>query len=136
MARRPVLEIDGVKYPNVYEVSYELYTAKDETGRPTDRAHAGTIKVKIESDKDGKVDIARWAMDTSKPNWKAGKVTFKNPDDATMKELSWEEGFITRFEEIIPHIKDRPDDQVYQYFEISCHKLKVGDSEIDNRWEE
>ncbi len=32
MARRPILEIDGVVYKNVYEISYELYTAKDETG--------------------------------------------------------------------------------------------------------
>ena len=46
MARRPVLEIDGVVYKNVYEVSYILYTAKDETGRPSDRAHAGIIAVK------------------------------------------------------------------------------------------
>ena len=136
MARRPFLEIDGVKYDNVYEVSYELYTARDETGRPSDRAHAGTIKICVESDPEGNVDIARWAMDSSKPNWKAGKVTFHNPDDAIMKELTWEEGFITKFVETIPHIKDRPQDQIYVYFEISCHKLIVGDAEVDNRWQE
>lgn len=134
MARRPTLEIDGVTYKNVYEVSYELYTAKDETGRPSDRAHAGTIKVTRESDE--KSDIARWAMDSSKPNWKAGSVIFRNPDDSSMKTLKWEEGFITAYHETIPHIKDRPDDQVYEYFEISCHKLSIGDAEIDNRWEE
>jgi len=134
MARRPVLEIDGVVYKNVYQVSYELYTAKDETGRPSDRAHAGTIKVKRESDESS--DIARWAMDSSKPNWKSGKVTFKTPDDSEMKQLTWEEGFITKYEELIPHVKERPDDQVYEYFEISCHKLVIGDAEIDNRWEE
>lgn len=134
MARRPTLEIDGVTYKNVYEVSYELYTAKDETGRPADRAHAGTIKITRESDE--KADIARWAMDSSKPNWKAGSVTFKNPDDATMKELKWEEGFVTAYQETVPHIKDRSDDQIYEYFEISCRKLMIGDAEIDNRWEE
>lgn len=134
MARRPTLEIDGVVYKNVYAVSYALYTAKDETGRPSDRAHAGVIKVTRESDETS--DIARWAMDSSKPNWKAGRVTLRNPDDAAMKELTWEEGFITKYEEMVPHIKDRPDDQVYEYFEISCHKLAIGDAEIDNRWEE
>lgn len=134
MARRPVLDIDGMTYKNVYEVSYELYTAKDETGRPSDRAHAGVIRVTRESDAD--TNIARWAMDSSEPNWKAGKVTFKNPNDATMKELSWEEGFITRYEEKIPHIKNQPDDQVYEYFEISCHRLSIGEAQIDNRWEE
>jgi len=134
MARRPTLEIDGVVYKNVYAVSYSLYTAKDETGRPADRAHAGVVKVTRESDETS--DIARWAMDSSKPNWKAGRVTLRNPDDAAMKELTWEEGFITKYEETVPHIKDRADDQVYEYFEISCHKLAIGDAEIDNRWEE
>ena len=75
-------------------------------------------------------------MDTSKPNWKGGKVEFKNPDDATMKELVWEEGFITYFKEHIPHVKEHPDDQIYQEVHISCHKVIVGDAEIDNRWEE
>ncbi len=134
MARRPVLEIDGVVYKNVYEVSYVIYTAKDETGRPSDRAHAGTIKIKRESDE--KADIARWAMDSSKPNWKAGKVSFKTPDDSEMKALTWDEGFITKYEEVVPHIKDSPDAQVYEYFEISSHKITIGDAEIDNRWEE
>jgi len=134
MARRPVLEVDGVVYKNVYKVTYELYTAKDETGRPSDRAHAGTIKITRESDENS--DLARWAMDSSKPNWKAGKVTFKTPDDSEMKQLSWEEGFITKYEETIPHVKANPDDQVYEYLEISCHKLVIGDAEIDNRWEE
>ncbi|MDX9857485.1 MAG: type VI secretion system tube protein TssD [candidate division Zixibacteria bacterium] len=134
MARRPIVEIDGVAYKNVYSVKYTLYTAKDETGRPSDRAHAGLIEIIREADE--KSDIARWAMDSSKPNWKAGKVTFKSPDDSTMKELTWEEGFITHYVETIPHIKHSPDEQVYEEFHISCRKLVIGDAEIDNRWEE
>jgi len=134
MARRPTLEIDGVVFKNVYEVSYVLYTAKDETGRPSDRAHAGVIVVKRESDESA--DIARWAMDSSKPNWKSGKVTFKNPDDAAMKELSWEDGFITSYEEHVPHIKDKPDEQIWESFEISVQKLSIADAEVDNRWQE
>lgn len=135
MARRPILEVDGVAYKNVYQISYELYTSKDETGRPTDRAHAGLIKVTRESDENS--DISRWAMDSSQPNWKAGKVVFKDPkSESTMKELTWEEGFITKYVETIPHIKEKPDDQVFEYFEISCHRLSIGDAQIDNRWEE
>lgn len=134
MARRPQLEIDGVVYKNVYQVSYGLYTAKDETGRPSDRAHAGVIKIVRESD--DKTDIARWAMDSSKPNWKAGKVIFRDPSDNEMKSLSWEEGFITSYEESIPHVKNNPDDQIFETFEISAHKVVIGDAEIDNRWEE
>jgi len=135
MARRPTLEIDGVVYKNVYEVKYEIYTSKDETGRPSDRAHAGLIYVTRESDETS--DICRWAMDSSQPNWKAGKVTLKDPkSESTMKELVWEEGFITRYQEAVPHVKNNPDDQVFEKFEISCHRLTMGDAAIDNRWEE
>jgi len=134
MARRPILEIDGVTYKNVYSVSYEIYTAKDETGRPSDRAHAGLIRIFRESDES--VDITRWASNSSKTNFKNGSVKFKNPDDNDMKELTWEEGFIVKYTETIPHIKQKPDDQVFEYFEISCHKLKIGDADVDNRWEE
>jgi len=134
MARRPTLTIDGVVFKNVYAVSYSLYTAKDETGRPADRAHAGTIKIVRESDASS--DIARWAMDSSKPNWKGGSVTFKSPDDATMKELTWENGFITSYAENVPHIKNSHDEQIWEEFEISCQILKIADAEIDNRWQE
>lgn len=134
MARRPSLEIDGVVYTNVYSVSYHLYTAKDETGRPSDRAHAGVITIIRESDE--KADIARWAMDSGKTNWKPGRVMFKHPDDSEMKVLEWVDGFISKYEEFVPHIKDHPDDQVHERFEISCQKLTIGDAEIDNRWQE
>jgi hypothetical protein len=92
--------------------------------------------IKIRRESDEKCDIARWAMDSSKPNWKKGKVTLKNPDDASMKELTWENGFITYYEEHVPHVKDKPDEQIWEEFEISCQKLTIADAEIDNRWEE
>ncbi len=134
MARRPALEIDGVKYKNVYSVSYNIYTAKDETGRPADRAHAGTIKIWRESDETDAISM--WAMNSAETNWKAGSVSFRKPDDSDMKVLKWEEGFITKYEETIPHVKDKADDQVFEYFEISCHRLTIGAAMIDNRWEE
>lgn len=136
MARRPTLEIDGVPYLNVFEVSYKLYTSKDESGRPSDRAHGGLIKIKRQSNDN--VEIARWAMNSSKPNWKGGRVIFRDPDnvDATMKELVWQNGFITSYEEHVPHVKDNPDDQMWEEFEISCQILTIGDAEIDNLWEE
>ena len=134
MAHRPKLEIDGVEYPHVFGVHYLIYTQKDETGRPTDKAHAGLIKIKVESDEDGNTDIARWAADTSKPNWKSGKVTFFNKDGAEMKTLEWKDGFITHFEEHIPDVQTHPDEQIYQYFEISCNQIAVGDAELENYW--
>jgi len=133
MAGIPMLEIDGVKYPNVYAASYILYTEKDETGKPSDRARGGVIKVTRQSD--AKIDICRWATDSKKENFKPGKVTFRGADGREMKTLEWEDGFITHYEEHVPHTKDRPDDQTYEYFEISAKKIKVNDAEVVN-WEE
>ncbi len=134
MARRPTLEVEGVAYPNVYSVTYVLYTAKDETGRPSDRAHAGVITVIRESTAD--TTMASWAMNSAKPNWKGGKVIFRNPDDSVMKELTWTDGFITSYKETIPHVKESPDQQVYEEFQISCQTLSIADASIDNRWQE
>jgi len=135
MAHRPTLEVDGVEYPHVFSVSYTIRTAKDETGRPTDRAHAGLIKIRVESAEDGNVDLVRWACDTSKTNWKSGRVTFYNKDGAVMKELAFTDAFVTMFEEIIPDVKTKPDEQVYQYLEISCNEISVGDAQLVNYWD-
>lgn len=129
MPGKALLEIDGVKYPNVYAVSYILYTEKDETGKPSDRARPGVIKITRESD--DKTDICRWATDSSKPNFKPGKITFHHPDGHKMKTLEWGDGFITHYEEHLPHTKDRPDDQMYEYFEVSAREVNVEEAKIE-----
>jgi hypothetical protein len=133
MAQPPKLEIDGVTYPRVYSLSYTLYTDRDETGKPSSMARGGVIKVMREAD--DKTEITRWATDSAKTNFKPGKVTIFGPEKNELKILEWENGFITHYEEHIPHTKERPDDQIYEYFEISAEKIKVKDAEVNNEWE-
>lgn len=134
MARRPKLEIDDVVYKNVYKVEYEIYTSKDETGRPSNRPRSGTIKITRESDDN--TNVAVWASDSAETSWKNGKVSFFTPAKKEMKVLTWEAGFISKYVETIPHTKENSDEQIYEYFEISCKKLTVGEAEVDNRWDE
>jgi hypothetical protein len=134
MARRPSLEVDGVTYKNVQEVSYETNCASDETGRPSDCARGGLIRIMRESDEN--TELANWAFNSDKEHLRGGKVHFKNSDDSEMKILEWKDGFITHYEEHVPHIKHNSDDQSYEYMEISCKSMAIGSVEIDNRWEE
>jgi hypothetical protein len=133
MAQPPVLEIDGVTYHRVFAASYILYTDRDEAGKPSTQARSGVVKVTRESD--GKTEICRWATDSAKTNFKPGKLIFYDHDKREMKTLEWENGFITHYEEHVPHTKERPDDQMYEYFEISAEKIKVKDAEVNNQWE-
>jgi hypothetical protein len=135
MARRPTLEIDGVKYKNVHAVSFNMSTAFDETCRPTDRAHARAITVLREMDATSPV-IAQWAMDSASSNRKAGTITIRDSDDAEMMAINWEEGFIANYMCEVPHVKQKADEQAFETFDILAHKVKIGDTEIDNLWEE
>ncbi|UCG61917.1 MAG: hypothetical protein JSV52_01100 [Candidatus Zixiibacteriota bacterium] len=135
MARRPVLEIDGVTYKNVYEITYEIKTPYDETGRPSDIARMGLIKVLRESDSSG--DIARWAAGGGL-DLKSGNIYIKYYDDQKTKKISFEKGFVARYEERVPNTKSKRDDQVMEYFEISCSRIVVDDkgTEIYSQWTE
>jgi hypothetical protein len=135
MARRPTLEIDGVKYKNVHSVAFNMSTAFDDTCRPTDRAHARALTVMREMDADSPV-IAQWAMDSGSSNRKGGTITIRDSDDAEMMAISWEEGFIANYICEVPHIKQRSDEQPFEQFDILARKVKIGDTEVDNLWEE
>jgi len=134
MAQAPILQVEGTTYPRVYEISYSLYTDKDETGKPSDKARCGVIKITRESGDTS--DLFRWATDSTKRNFKSGSITFKHPETKEdLKVLSWENGFVSYYEEHVPHVKHAKDDQMYEYFEISAEKITVGSDEINQDWE-
>lgn len=126
------LEIAGVTYEDIYEASYEVYSAKDNVGRPSDMARAGLIHIKRKSDK--KVDIAQWAADPGQPNWQAGTLTFHEIDGAKMKTLKWTNGFILKYKEHCPDIVKHPDELMYEEFDISCETIEVENVVITNEW--
>jgi hypothetical protein len=134
MAKTPQLEIDGTRYPRIYEVAFSLYTDKDETGKPADRARVGLIKITREVTK--QQDIFRWASDSSKKNFKSGKVTFIDPEsEEDLVALEFENGFVSYYESHVPHIKHNSGDQMYEYFEISAETITLGSDTINQSWE-
>jgi len=134
MAKQPIMLLEGNKVQRIYEVSFTLYTEKDETGKPSDRSRCGLVKVKREAS--GDTTIFRWATDSSKKNFKSGKVTFKNPEsEEDMVSLEFEKAFISYYEHHCPDIKHNSGDQIFEYFEISAEKLTLGSDTLHQNWE-
>jgi len=133
MARRPVLEIDGVVYSNVHEVSFEMYTPFDDTCRPTDRPHAKGIRIEREMDAESPV-IAQWAADKKGTSRKAGSVSIRDTDDADMLVIKWTNGFISNYRCEVPDIVEKAKLQPFETFEILFETVTVGDATVDNLW--
>ncbi len=125
---KAILEIDGVEYPRLLSVSYNIYTIKDDQGKPADIARAGTITITKESTNKNSKDITRWACDSSEANYKSGKITFKDPHNKLLRTLEWENGFITNYEEHLGPAQSG--EQMYQVFVVSAQKIKVEDAEV------
>jgi len=133
MARRPILEIDGVTYSNVHEVSFEMYTPYDDTCRPTDRPHAKCIRIAREMDAESPV-IAQWAADIEGTSRKTGSVSIRDSDDADMLTISWTNGFISNYRCEVPDIVEKAKLQPFETFEILFETVTIGDATVDNYW--
>ncbi len=133
MARRPVLEIDGVTYSNVHEVSFEMYTPYDDTCRPTDRPHAKCLRIEREMDAESPV-IAQWAADKTGTSRKTGSISIRDSDDADMLVISWTNGFISNYRCEVPDIVEKAKLQPFETFEILFETVTIGEATIDNFW--
>jgi len=135
MAHTPDLFIEGERIPKVKAVSYEVKTAKDVRGKPSDQARLAQIKVTREADDSN--TIFRWACRSTADNFKGGEIVLKNPRDGQeMKRLTWKDGFITRYTETYPDFEASKSNQVYEEFEISAEVVSVGDADLDSNWED
>ena len=64
----------------------------------------------------------------------SGVITFKKDDeDATMKELKWENGYITGLNEGIQVVGDQP---MTITISISAQKINIGDALLEQNWPE
>ena len=64
----------------------------------------------------------------------SGTITFKKGDeDAKMKELKWDNGYITDFEEALNSIGVHP---MTTRFVISAQKISVGNAHYEEDWPE
>lgn len=133
MAHQSTLHVEGTRYPRILEVSFSISTEKDETGKPSDRPRCGLIKITREATKN--TDLFRWGTDSSKKNFKSGKVTFMDPQEKEeLVALEFKNGFITYYEFHCPHNKNNSGDQIYEYCEISAEELTLGSDSVNQNW--
>ena len=134
MAQEVELKIDGELFDKVHSVSYEIFTPHDASdGKPSSVPQG--LKIKISRESDDNVGIAKWAFDSSQVNRKAGQITFKDPNlKKELKVLKWTNGFVTHYEEHVPSTSANPNEQMYEYFEISAELVDVNGTEYKKDW--
>lgn len=128
MAFNAKLKIGGKDNIDVLKCNYSLSRDVDSKGRPSSGVYGGTINLTVESTDD--TSIIESMVNQYKPV--DGMVTFKKSDeDAKMKELSWEKGYVIAFKEGIDITGTEP---MLIDFTISAEKIKIGNAEHKNEW--
>ena len=119
----------GSKEFDVLQCSFSLNRDVDAKGRPSSGVYGGTIQVEVGSTEDTSV-IESMVNNQYKPL--SGKITFKKSDeDAKMKELSFEEGYLIQYNEGISITGNNP---MTLSFVISARKLTLGNAVHENDW--
>ena len=127
MAFRATLNF-GVKDFDVLDCKYELKRDVDSKGRPSSNIYGGLIRLHVESTED--TSILEQMTAQFKPN--TGSVTFKKGDEeAKMKELTWENGYIVEFAEDIDIIGSKP---MTITFTVSAQIIKIGGAQFEQNW--
>lgn len=127
MAFRATLNFGGKEF-DVLDCKYNLKRDVDSKGRPSSNIYGGQIRVHVESTED--TSILEQMTNQFKPN--SGSITFKKGDEeAKMKELTWENGYITEFEEDIDVIGAKPMTIV---FVVSAQVIKIGGAQFEQNW--
>jgi hypothetical protein len=127
MAFRATLSLGGKEF-DVLDCDYKLERDIDSKGRPASNIYGGKVRVHIESTDDS--SILEAMVTQFKPN--SGSIVFKKGDEeAKMKELSWENGYIVSFEESIDVVGSKP---MTLTFVVSAQVLKVGSAQFEQNW--
>ena len=127
MAFRATLNLGGKEF-DVLDCDYKLERDVDSKGRPASNIYGGKVRVHIESTEDP--SILESMVSQFKPS--SGSIIFKKGDEeAKMKELSWENGYIISFEESIDVVGSKP---MTLTFVVSAKVLKVGGAQFEQNW--
>jgi hypothetical protein len=114
---------------DVISCHYALYREVDAKGRPAGIVQGGKIEITVESTDDTSV-IESMVNNQHKPL--DGSITFKKADeDAKMKELSFEKGYVIAFEETFDTVNSKA---MLSTFTISAKTIKIGGAEHINDW--
>jgi len=128
MSFKAKLTIGGKKF-DVLHCSYSFRRDVDTKGRPSSSVYGGSVQLEIESTDDTSV-LESMLNNIYKSI--SGSVTFqKRDEDAKMKELTFEDGYIVQYSEALDSVGSNP---MTINFVISARKLKVGNAEHQNEW--
>ena len=127
MAFRATLNFGGKEF-DVLDCKYKINRDVDIKGRPSSNLYGGQITVHVESTED--TSILESMVNQFKPN--SGSVVFKKGDEeAKMKELEWENGYIIEFAEDIDVDGSKP---MSLTFTVSAQTIKIGGANFEQNW--
>ncbi|KAB1067295.1 phage tail protein [Tamlana haliotis] len=127
MAFKTKLKVGGNEY-NVLSCSYALKQETDATGRPSSVTRGGEVKVVIEST--GGTELFEWQCSSFER--RDGSIEFTKRDtDAKLKEITFEEGYLTYYREDFDASGSNP---LTQTFTISAKVLSSGGGIHENEW--
>ena len=129
MAFKARIKMGGLDNVEVLSCNYSLHRDVNEKGRPASHVYGGTVDVVLNSTADTSI-IEAMVNNQHKPI--DGTVTFfADDEDAKMKELSWEKGYVVRFSENFDTVGAKA---MLITFTVSAEKLKIGGAEHKNEW--
>ena len=127
MAFRATLSLGGKEF-DVLDCKYSLKRDVDSKGRPSSNIYGGQISVHVESTED--TSILEQMINQFKPI--SGGVVFKKGDEeAKLKELTWENGYIIEFNEDIDIVGAQP---MTISFTITAQVIKIGGAQFEQNW--
>lgn len=128
MAFKAMLDLDGKEF-RLLHCSYSLGQNTDyTTGKPTSDVMGGQINAEFESTKEEK---AFQLMIDPHKKFKGGIKFFKQDEDSPMKELKFEDAFLTGFSESMDARNNSP---MSTSVVISARKITVGGATHENKW--
>lgn len=128
MSFRASVSMNG-KDMDVLFATFELSRETDPKGKPSSGVYGGRITMEVESTEDTSI-VEAMVNSQFKPF--DGVVTYKKTDeDATMKELSWKQGYLVFYKE---EISVKGDDPMNIRFTISAEEITMGNATHINRW--
>jgi len=113
---------------NVLNVNYDLHQTTNASGSASSVVRGGKINVTIESTGDS--FFFEWM--TNSFERKNGSIVFLKPDtEAKLKEILFEDGYLTNYKEEFDHNSDTP---LTETFTISSRVISSGGGELVQEW--
>lgn len=127
MAFRANLKFEGKDY-DVLDCNYSFRRDVDLKGRPSSNVYGGNIYISVEATEDTTI----LAQMVNQFKQCGGTITFnKGDEDAKMKEVVWENGYVIKYTESLDVVGREP---MRIDFVVSAEKVKVEGAEVDQRW--